>query len=60
MGFSAKRIGCVYAGMQKDITKTVQWKKFRVTSHDHNPVNDAKGNAEALMKMAQMGLKGIL
>ena len=24
------------------------WKKFRKTKHTHNPVDDAKGNAEAL------------
>jgi DNA polymerase III epsilon subunit-like protein len=58
-GFSAKRIGCIYSGMQKDITQSVQWKRFRVTKHTHNPVDDAKGNAEALLKMRAMGLVGI-
>jgi hypothetical protein len=33
------------------------WKHLRKTIHDHNPVNDAIGNAEALLQMKQMGLK---
>lgn len=51
-GFSAKRIGDLYAGLTKDYN--LGWKKFRTTSHDHNPVNDAKGNAEALIKLARL------
>ena len=35
-----------------------EWKKlYRKTGHDHNPVNDAKGNAEALLEMRKLGLK---
>jgi hypothetical protein len=33
------------------------WKHLRKTIHDHNPVNDAIGNAEALLEMKKMGLK---
>ena len=33
-----------------------KWKYLRKTNHDHNPVNDAKGNAEALLEMRRMGL----
>jgi hypothetical protein len=33
------------------------WKHLRKTSHDHHPVNDAKGNAEALLAMIDMGLR---
>lgn len=54
-GFSGRRIGDMYAGMMKDIF--VQWKHLRKTGHDHHPVNDAKGNAEALLQMKEMGLK---
>jgi hypothetical protein len=28
--------------------QTSAWKRHRRTTHDHNPVNDAVGNAEAL------------
>jgi hypothetical protein len=33
------------------------WKQLRDTKHTHNPVDDAKGNAEAILKMKDMGLK---
>ena len=56
-GFSARRIGDLYCGMVKHAGKNRDWKrKFRKTAHDHNPVNDAKGNAEALIAMKEMGL----
>lgn len=57
-GFSGRRIGDLYCGMKMDTGLNSEWKsKFRRTKHDHNPVNDAKGNAEALLAMARMGLK---
>ena len=57
-GFSARRIGDLYCGMKMDTGLNAEWKKlFRKTSHDHNPVNDAIGNAEALLEMKKMGLK---
>lgn len=54
-GYSARRIGDLYAGMKMDTF--IKWKHLRNTTHDHNPVNDAKGNAEVLLKMKEMGLK---
>ena len=33
----------------------VRW--LRQTVHTHNPVDDAVGNAEALLKMQEMGLR---
>lgn len=57
-GWSGRRIGDMYGGFKGDIR--AQWKQLRVTKHTHNPVDDARGNAEALLKMAEMGLKGIL
>ena len=56
-GFSGRRIGDLYAGLVKDYFKASEWKKFRQTTHTHNPVDDAKGNAEALLKIREMGLK---
>lgn len=57
-GFSARRIGDLYCGMKMDTGLNTEWKRlFRKTRHDHNPVNDAKGNAEALLAMKNMGLK---
>jgi len=56
-GFSGRRIGDLYAGLMKDAYKATEWKKFRVTEHTHNPVDDARGNAEALKKFKELGLK---
>ena len=54
-GWSGRRIGDLYCGMVKD--GYAEWKHLRKTPHDHHPVNDAKGNAEALLAMIAMGLK---
>lgn len=54
-GWSSRRIGDLYCGMKND--SYAKWKYLRSTTHDHNPLNDAKGNAEALLKMRDMGLK---
>lgn len=55
-GFSGRRIGDLYCGLVKD--SFAKWKYLRKTTHDHNPVNDAKGNAEVLLHMKdKMGLK---
>src|SRR6266550_7479311 len=56
-GFSGRRIGDLYAGMVKDASKATEWKKYRLTAHTHNPVDDARGNAEALKKLKEFGLK---
>ena len=56
-GHSARRIGDLYCGMKMNTKLNREWKKLRMIKHDHNPVNDAKGNANALLKMGEMGLK---
>lgn len=48
-GFSARRIGDIYSGAVRDLKVSSRWKKLRKTVHDHNPVNDSIGNAEALL-----------
>lgn len=56
-GFSGRRIGDLYCGMKKHAGLNSEWKRlYRKTKHDHNPVNDAKGNAEALLAFKKMGL----
>ncbi len=54
-GFSSTNLGSLYKGMQKDTF--VNFKHLRKTRHTHNPVDDAMGNAEALLQMKEMGLK---
>jgi len=55
-GFSSTNLGSLYKGLVNDAHKN--FKHLRKTRHDHNPVNDAKGNAEALLHMqSEMGLR---
>jgi DNA polymerase III epsilon subunit-like protein len=57
-GFSARRIGDIYSGAKKDLFASSEWKKLRRTKHTHNPVDDAKGNAEALITFCtSLGIK---
>lgn len=57
-GFSGRRIGDLYCGMKMNASKNREWKKlYRKTKHTHNPVQDALGNAEALLAMKSIGLK---
>lgn len=53
-GHSARRIGDVWSGLMRDMGKSSQWKKFRRTKHSHDPVDDARGNAEALLTMQKL------
>ena len=55
-GFSGRRIGDLYCGLVRDMSKATEWKQFRHTRHTHNPVDDAKGNAEALLHFETLGL----
>lgn len=52
-GYSARRLGDFYAGLVGDFFRTQQYKLLRVTKHDHNPVHDARGNAEAFHRLIQ-------
>lgn len=54
-GWSSRRIGDMFAGYMND--PYYKWKKHRKTVHDHHPVNDAKGNAEALIWLRDQGYK---
>lgn len=54
-GFSSTNLGSLYKGMVKDTFKN--FKHLRKTKHTHHPVDDAVGNAEALLQMKEDGLK---
>src|ERR1035437_540226 len=58
-GHSARRIGDIYCGLMKDAGLNHEWKrKYRKTKHDHSPINDAIGNAEAILAFKEkLGLK---
>lgn len=50
-GFSARRIGDYWAGKQGNPRDTTSWKKLRTVKHTHNALDDALGNAGALLKI---------
>ena len=55
-GFSSTNLGSLYKGLSKDVF--VNFKHLRKTKHTHHPVDDARGNAEALLVMKEsMALK---
>ena len=55
-GFSSMNLGSLYKGLVKDTSQT--FKHLRQTRHTHHPVDDARGNAEALLHLRDhMGLK---
>lgn len=54
-GFSSTNLGSLYKGMASDMFQN--FKHLRKTKHTHHPVDDAKGNAEALLAMKAEGLK---
>lgn len=54
-GYSSTNLGSLYKGMVGDMKKN--FKHLRQTKHTHDPVEDAVGNAEALLEMCRMGLK---
>ncbi len=55
-GFSSQNLGSLYKGIVKDTFKN--FKHLRQTRHTHNALDDAKGNAEALLTLKkEYGLK---
>lgn len=54
-GWTSRRIGDWFCGYFND--PKYQWKKHRKTKHTHHPVDDAKGNAEAVLWLIDQGFK---
>lgn len=48
-GHSSMNLGSLYKGLARDTFKN--FKHLRRTRHTHHPVDDAKGNAEAMLAM---------
>lgn len=57
-GWSGRRIGDIWGGAHYDLKS--KWTHLRKTKHTHHPVDDAMGNAEALLHMHEIGIKGII
>ena len=54
-GWSSRRITDLICGYENNLY--FKWKWMRDTEHNHNPVSDAIGNAEVLLKYKKKGLK---
>ena len=52
-GHSGRRISDFYAGLNRKWSETQGWKRLRRTKHTHNPVDDARGNMEALTTLLE-------
>jgi DNA polymerase III epsilon subunit-like protein len=50
-GFSSTNLGSLYKGAVRDLARN--FRHLRQTKHTHHPVDDARGNAEALLAMAK-------
>ena len=55
-GHSSTNLGSLYKGLVKDTKKNFKHLRKPIP-HSHHPIQDAKGNALALLKMKKMGLK---
>lgn len=51
-GWSGRSLKDLFCGYMND--PYYKWKQYRKTKHTHNPVDDAMGNAEALMHLQKM------
>lgn len=51
LGHSARRIGDMWSGLRRREHETLGWKKYRMTDHTHDPLDDALGNAEAYLRI---------
>lgn len=54
-GHSSANLGSLYKGFVKDNFKS--FRHLRKTKHTHNALEDAIGNAEAMLEMQRMGMK---
>lgn len=50
-GWSSRRIGDLFCGAEKSLC--YKWKQHRIEPHLHDPVGDAKGNAEAILYLSE-------
>jgi len=53
-GHSGRRIGDLHAGFKRNIKDQSGYKKWRMTKHTHDPLDDAIGNAEALNHLKKL------
>lgn len=57
-GYSSRRIGDLYSGFLNDFDGgNRKFRQLVKTVHNHDPLNDAIGHAEAILEMINQGLK---
>lgn len=49
-GFSSRRIGDLFCGAERNLWS--RWKQHRITKHTHTAIDDAVGNAEAILYLS--------
>ncbi|MGN6105786.1 MAG: exonuclease [Kofleriaceae bacterium] len=54
-GHSSQNLGSLYKGLVRDVRAS--FKHLRRTAHTHDPLDDARGNAEALLRLPELGLQ---
>ena len=58
-GFTGRDLGALFKGCERSMF--VNFKHLRKTKHSHDPLDDARGNAEAMLEIAKRwDVKGIL
>jgi hypothetical protein len=58
-GWSSMNLGSLYNGLSRNVRAS--FKHLRRTKHTHDPLDDARGNAEAMLTMIEtMGLQAKL
>lgn len=50
-GWSSRRIGDLFCGAEQNMW--YRWKKHRISPHNHHPISDTKGNAEAILYLSK-------
>ncbi len=51
-GYSSTNLNSLYKGLRKNLRTNIR--HLRDTKHTHHPVDDARGNAEAFLKVMEM------
>ena len=53
-GHSSQNLGSLYKGLVRDMRAS--FKHLKRTPHTHDPLDDARGNAEAMLELVKIGL----
>lgn len=57
-GYSSTNLGSLYKGLERNMK--ANFKRLRKTKHTHHPVDDARGNAEAMLTILDEFKTGVI